>query len=37
MHRLRCSGTFGFRIEFLENKDIGIFGHFMVIDFYNAV
>ena len=23
----------GFGIEFLENKDIGIFGHFMVIDF----
>ena len=25
--------VFGFWIEFLENKDIGIFGHFMVIDF----
>ena len=25
--------VFGFGIEFLENKDIGIFGHFMVIDF----
>ena len=24
---------FGFGIEFLENKDIGIFGHFMAIDF----
>ena len=25
--------VFGFGIEFLENKDIDIFGHFMVIDF----
>ena len=25
--------VFGFGIEFLENKDIRIFGHFMVIDF----
>ena len=25
--------VFGFGIEFLENKDIGIFGHFIVIDF----
>ena len=25
--------VFGFGIEFLENKDIGIFGQFMVIDF----
>ena len=25
--------VFGFEIEFLENKDIGIFGHFIVIDF----
>ena len=25
--------VFGFGIEFLENKDIGIFGHFLVIDF----
>ena len=25
--------VFGFEIEFLENKDIGIFGHYMVIDF----
>ena len=23
----------GFGIEFLENKDIGTFGHFIVIDF----
>ena len=25
--------VFGFGIEILENKDIGIFGHFIVIDF----
>ena len=25
--------VFGFGIEFLENKDIGIFEHFIVIDF----
>ena len=25
--------VFGFGIEFFENKDIGIFGHFIVIDF----
>ena len=25
--------VFGFGIEFLENKDIDIFGHFIVIDF----
>ena len=25
--------VFGFGIEYLENKDINIFGHFMVIDF----
>ena len=25
--------VFGSWIEFLENKDIGIFGHFMVIEF----
>ena len=25
--------VFGFGIEFLENEDIGIFGHFIVIDF----
>ena len=25
--------VFVFWIEFLENKDIGIFGHFIVIDF----
>ena len=25
--------VFGFRIEFLENKDIGISGHFIVIGF----
>ena len=25
--------VFGFGIEFLKNKDIGIFGHFIVIDF----
>ena len=25
--------VFGFGIEFLESKDIGIFGHFIVIDF----
>ena len=24
--------VFGFRIELLENNDIGIFGHFMAID-----
>ena len=25
--------VFGFGTEFFENKDIGIFGHFIVIDF----
>ena len=25
--------VFGFGIEFLENKDIGMLGHFIVIDF----
>ena len=25
--------VFGFGIEFFEHKDIGIFGHFIVIDF----
>ena len=25
--------VFGFGIEFLENKDIGIFGYFIAIDF----
>ena len=25
--------VFGFGIEFFENKDIGTFGHFIVIDF----
>ena len=25
--------VFGFVIEFLENKDTGIFGHFIAIDF----
>ena len=28
-----CSNVFGFEIEFFENQDFGIFGHFMVIDF----